>query len=446
MSRLWIRTPLAVFAEQPADGGVVVEGGRIAELVPMGEIPVHDQVYDASEQVLIPGLINTHHHMYQTLTRALPGAVDKELFDWLKALYPVWAGLSPDMVSASSELAMAELLLSGCTTTTDHHYVFPTGHEDAIDRQVAAAQALGIRVVLTRGSMSLSVEDGGLPPKSVVQDEDSILADSARLIDRFHDPDPLAMTQIALAPCSPFSVTRGLMQASAELARARGVLLHTHLAETEDENAFCEATFGCRPLDYVEDCGWLETKAWYAHGVHFNADERDRLARAGAGVASCSHSNMHLASGICSACELETAGVGVGLGVDGSASNDASNMMQEVRAAWLLQRLKYGSAAVSWRDALRWGTAGSAALLGRDALGRIAPGMAADLALFRLDEPRFSGAGDPLAALVVCGAHRAEAVMVAGEWRVKAGALVGADLDGIMARHRGAASALQAGL
>ncbi|RZO32473.1 MAG: 8-oxoguanine deaminase [Rhodospirillaceae bacterium] len=444
MSRLWIRNPLAVFSEQPADGGIVVEDGRIAELVAAGQTPAVDEVFDASGLVLIPGLINTHHHMYQTLTRALPGAVDKELFDWLKALYPVWAGLSPDMVSASSELAMAELLLSGCTTTTDHHYVFPSGHEDAIDRQVAAAQALGIRVILTRGSMSLSVEDGGLPPASVVQDEDSILDDSARLIDRFHDPDPLAMVQIALAPCSPFSVTRGLMQASADLAKARGVLLHTHLAETEDENAFCEATFGCRPLDYVEDCGWLETKAWYAHGVHFNADERARMAQAGAGVSSCSHSNMHLASGICSACELESAGVGVGLGVDGSASNDASNMMQEVRAAWLLQRLKYGSAAVSWQDALRWGTAGSAGLLGREVLGRIAPGMAADLALFGLDEPRFSGAGDPLAALVVCGAHRAEAVMVGGHWRVRDGVLVGHNLEDIMARHCGASRRLQA--
>lgn len=444
MTRLWLKNPLAVHAEN-AEGGVVVEGKTIAELVPAGTTPAHDRVFDASDRVIIPGLINTHHHMYQTLTRAVPDAIDKELFDWLKTLYPVWAGLTPDMVSSSSSLAMAELLLSGCTTTTDHHYVFPAGHEDAIDRQIEAAGRLGMRVVLTRGSMSLSVEDGGLPPVSVVQDEDTIMADAARLIDRFHDPDGLAMTQIALAPCSPFSVTRELMTASAALARARGVLLHTHLAETEDENGFCQEVFGCRPLDYVEDCGWSETKSWYAHGIHFNSDEITRLAKAGAGVASCSHSNMHLSSGICSACELEKAGVAVGLGVDGSASNDASNMMQEVRAAWLIQRLKYGSAAVSWEDALRWATEGSAALLGRaDHLGRIAPGMAADLALFSLDEPRFSGAGDPIAALIVCGAHKANAVMVNGQWRVLEGQLVDAELSEIMESHQNYAHKLQA--
>ena len=443
MSRTWIKDPLAVYAEN-AGGGLVVEHNQIVELVPAGHTPRHDEVFDASERVIIPGLINTHHHMYQTLTRAVPDAIDKELFDWLKTLYPVWAGLTPEMVSDSSELAMAELLLSGCTTTTDHHYVFPKGHEDAIDRQVAAASQLGIRVVLTRGSMSLSVEDGGLPPKSVVQTEEDILIDSERLIDRFHDSDPFAMTQIALAPCSPFSVTKGLMSASAEMAKKHGILLHTHLAETEDENAFCLETMGCRPLDYIEDCGWSETKSWYAHGIHFNEDEIKRLAKAGAGVSSCSHSNQHLSSGICSACELEKAGVAVGLGVDGSASNDASNMMQEVRAAWLIQRLKYGSASVSWQDALRWGTAGSARLLGRDKLGSIAVGMAADLALFRLDEPRFSGAGDPLAALVVCGAHKADAVMVNGQWRVLDGELVDADLATIIDRHRKSARRLQA--
>ena len=444
MTRLWIKNPLAVHAENAA-GGLVIEGKVIAELVPSGITPLHDAVFDATNRVIIPGLINTHHHMYQTLTRAVPDAIDKELFDWLKTLYPVWAGLTPDMVSSSSTLAMAELLLSGCTTTTDHHYVFPAGHEDAIDRQVKSAAGLGMRVVLTRGSMSLSVEDGGLPPVSVVQDEDTIMADSARLIDQFHDADPFAMTQIALAPCSPFSVTRELMTASAALAKARGVLLHTHLAETEDENGFCEEVFGCRPLDYVEDCGWSETKSWYAHGIHFNSDEIQRLAKAGAGVASCSHSNMHLSSGICSACELESAGVSVGLGVDGSASNDASNMMQEVRAAWLIQRLKYGSGAVSWNDALRWATQGSAALLGRsEYLGRLLPGMAADLALFTLDEPRFTGAGDPIASLVVCGAHKANAVMVNGQWRVLDGELVSADLGEIMDSHQKHAHNLQA--
>ena len=447
-ARLWIKNPLAVFTqdEGAAAAGLVVQGARILELVPAGQTPEHDAVFDASGLVVLPGLINTHHHMYQTLTRALPGAVDKELFAWLQHLYPIWAGLEPEMVSVSSELAMAELLLSGCTTTTDHHYVFPQGHEDAIDRQVEVAQRLGMRVVLTRGSMSLSVEDGGLPPKSVVQSEDAIMADSERLIARHHQRHEGAMVQIALAPCSPFSVTRQLMKDAAALAKREGVLLHTHLAETEDENRFCQEAFGCRPLDYVEDCGWLETKSWFAHGVHFSADEWQRMAKADAGVSSCSCSNMHLASGACPVCEMEQAGVSVGLGVDGSASNDASNMVQELRQAWLLQRLKYGSAAVSWRDAIRWGTQGSAALLGRPELGEIAVGKQADLALFALDEPRFSGAGDPLAALVVCGAHQAQAVMVAGQWRVQDGQLAGQDLRQIMQRHRAAAQRLQARL
>lgn len=443
-ARLWIKNPLAIFCDHDPSGGVVVQGSEIVELVPSGVQPDHDHVYDASQEVLLPGLINTHHHMYQTLTRALPGAVDKELFDWLKHLYPIWAGLDPEMVSISSELAMAELLLSGCTTSTDHHYVFPNGHEDAIDRQIQAAAKLGMRVVLTRGSMSLSVEDGGLPPKSVVQSEDAIMADSERLIARYHQRGDGAMVQIALAPCSPFSVTRQLMKDAAVLAKREGVLLHTHLAETEDENQFCQDVFGCRPLDYVEECGWLDTKSWFAHGIHFDHGEWQRMAKADAGVSSCSCSNMHLASGTCPVCDMEKAGVTVGLGVDGSASNDCSNMMQELRQAWLLQRLKYGSGAVSWRDVVRWGTQGSAGLLGRPDLGRIAVGAQADLALFRLDEPRFSGAGDPMAALIVCGAHRAQAVMVAGQWRVQDATLVDQDLTNIMERHGQAAKRLQA--
>ena len=450
MTRTWIKQPLGIWTggleKQRASDGLVVEDNRIVELVAAGVTPEHDAVFDASEHVVLPGLINTHHHMYQTLTRAMPTAIDKELFAWLKALYPVWAGLTPTMIRASSTLAMAELLLSGCTTTTDHHYVFPSGHEHAIDTQVEVAASLGMRVVLTRGSMSLSVEDGGLPPKSVVQDEDVILADSQRLIDRYHDADPLAMIQIALAPCSPFSVTKRLMSESASMAKQHGVLLHTHLAESLDENDFCEQTMGCRPLQYVEDCGWGETRAWYAHGVHFDEAEWQRMAASGAGVSSCSHSNMHLASGICPVCEMEAQGVAVGLGVDGSASNDHSNMIQEVRQAFLLQRLKYGSANVGYQDALRWATAGSANLLGRDKLGRIQVGAAADLALFKLDEPRFAGAEDPVAALVLCGATRADAVMVNGEWRVQEGELVDADLGTIMAEQNKAASELRAKL
>jgi 8-oxoguanine deaminase len=438
---IWLRDPLAILAEDAA-GGVVVQDGRIVELVPSGGQPsVAAHVFDASAHVVLPGLINTHHHFYQTLTRALPAALDRELFAWLGALYPVWARLTPEAHEAASSLAMAELLLSGCTTTTDHHYVFPAGLEDAIDIQVAAARRLGIRVVLTRGSMNRSIKDGGLPPDEVVQDEDTILADSERLIAAHHDPDPFAMTQVALAPCSPFSVTTSLMTRTAELAARTGVRLHTHLAETADEDRFCQDTLGCTPLDYLEQCGWLHDRTWLAHGIHFNDAEAARLGRAGVSVSHCPCSNQTLASGRCRVCALEAAGVAVGLGVDGSASNDGSNLMQEVRAAFLLQRSQYGVTKVSHRDALRWATEGSARCIGRPELGAIRAGAAADLALFTLDEPRFSGAGDPLAALVLCGAHRADRVMVGGRWVVEGGAVVGLDLAGLMARH-GAASVL----
>jgi 8-oxoguanine deaminase len=441
-SPIWLRDPLAILAEDAA-GGVVVQDGRIVELVAGGAQPsAPAQAFDASAHVVLPGLINTHHHFYQTLTRALPAALDRELFAWLGALYPVWARLTPDAHEAASTLAMAELLLSGCTTTTDHHYVFPAGLEEAIDIQVAAAQRLGIRVVLTRGSMNRSIKDGGLPPDEVVQDEDTILADSERLIARHHDPAEFAMVQVALAPCSPFSVTTSLMQRTAELAARTGVRLHTHLAETADEDRFCQETLGCRPLDYLEQCGWLHDRTWLAHGIHFDDAEAERLGRAGVSVSHCPCSNQILASGTCRVCTLEAAGVGVGLGVDGSASNDASNLMQEVRAAFLLQRARYGVGAVSHKDALRWATSGSARCIGRPELGTIRVGAAADLALFTLDEPRFSGAGDPLAAVVLCGAHRADRVMVGGRWVVEDGAVSGLDLAALMRRHGAAAAAL----
>jgi 8-oxoguanine deaminase len=440
---IWLREPLAILAEAAA-GGVVVQDGRIAELVPGGGQPsMPAQVFDASTHVVLPGLINTHHHFYQTLTRALPAALDRELFAWLGALYPVWARLTPEAHEAASTLAMAELLLSGCTTTTDHHYVFPAGLEDAIDIQVAAAQRLGIRVVLTRGSMNRSIKDGGLPPDEVVQDEDTILADSERLIARHHDSADGAIVQVALAPCSPFSVTTSLMQRTAELAARTGVRLHTHLAETADEDRFCQETLGCRPLDYLEECGWLHNRTWLAHGIHFDDAEAERLGRAGVSVTHCPCSNQILASGTCRVCTLETAGVAVGLGVDGSASNDGSNLMQEVRAAFLLQRARYGVGKVSHRDALRWATAGSARCIGRPELGVIRVGAMADLALFTLDEPRFSGAGDPLAATVLCGAHRADRVMVGGRWVVQDGAVSGLDMAVLMARHGAAAAALR---
>src|ERR1700752_1093972 len=443
---IWIKDPLAVFADG-AERGVVVKGCKIVELVAKGREPTtaNAVAFDASAHVVLPGLINTHHHFYQTLTRALPAALDRELFPWLQALYPVWARMTPETLDLGVTVAMSELLLSGCTTTTDHHYVFPTGLEDAIDIEVAAAKRLGIRVLLTRGSMNRSQRDAGLPPDTVVQDEDTILADSARVVAKHHQRGEDAMVQIALAPCSPFSVTTSLMRATADLAEKLDVRLHTHLAETEDENRFCEEMHRCRPLDYLEQCGWLHGRTWLAHGVHFNADEMKRLGKARISISHCACSNQVLASGCCPVCEMEEAGVGIGLGVDGSASNDESNLMREVRAAFLLQRARYGVTRVSHKDALRWATKGSAACVGRPELGEIAPGRAADLALFKLDELRFSGHGDALAALVVCGAHRADRVMVGGRWVVIDGAIPGLDIAGLIRRHSAAARAMHAG-
>jgi 8-oxoguanine deaminase len=443
-SALWIKDPLAILADG-ADRVIVLQGGRIVELVAAGHSPTapNVEIYDADERVVLPGLINTHHHFYQTLTRAVPAALDRELFPWLQALYPIWARLTPEALDLGMTLAMAELLQSGCTTTTDHHYVFPAGLEDAIDIEVAAAKRLGLRVLLTRGSMNLSQRDGGLPPDSVVQDEDAILADSERVVARYHEAGQGATVQIALAPCSPFSVTTSLMRSTAELAARLNVRMHTHLAETEDENRYCQEVHHCRPLDYLENCGWLNDRVWLAHGIHFDAAEMKRLARAGTTISHCPCSNQTLASGTCPVCAMEQAGVRIGIGVDGSASNDGSNLMQEVRAAFLLQRSRYGVKAVSHLDALRWATKGSAACVGRTDIGEIAVGKMADLALFKLDELRFSGSGDPLAALVLCGAHRADRVMVGGRWIVKDGKIPNFDLDDLMKRHSAAARALQ---
>lgn len=443
---VWIKDPLGIFAEG-AERGIVVRDGRIVELVPAGGKPMTADatVFDAGAHVVLPGLINTHHHFYQTLTRALPAALDRELFPWLQALYPVWARLTPENLDLGVSVAMSELLLSGCTTTTDHHYVFPAGLEQSVDIEVAVAQRLGMRVLLTRGSMNRSQRDGGLPPDSVVQDEDTILADSARVVAKFHQRGDDAMVQIALAPCSPFSVTTSLMASTAALAGKLDVRLHTHLGETEDENKYCEEIYGCRPLDYLEQTGWLNNRTWLAHGIHFNAGEMVRLGKAGTTISHCSCSNQLLASGCCPVCDMEDAGVGIGLGVDGSASNDGSNLMQEVRAAFLLQRARYGVGRVSHKDALRWATKGSAACVGRPELGEIAVGKMADLALFKLDELRFSGHGDPLAALVLCGAHRADRVMVGGQWRVVDGAIPGLDVGDLIRRHSAAAKAMQAG-
>ncbi|MFG6176234.1 8-oxoguanine deaminase [Halomonas sp. THAF12] len=441
---LWIRHPRAC-SDPSAAGGVVVRGERIVEAVPAGgtpDTPV-DASFDASDHVLLPGLVNTHHHFYQTLTRAYSPALNKELFPWLTTLYDVWAHLDESQLAVASELAMVELLMSGCTTVADHHYVFSGALAQAIDVQVETAQRLGVRAALTRGSMSVGRDDGGLPPQSVVQDEATILDESARLIDAYHQRGDGAMTTIALAPCSPFSVSRELMQESASLAEAKDVRLHTHLAETEDETAYCERLFGMRPLDYLEATGWLSARTWLAHGIHFNDEEVARLGAAGTGIAHCPSSNMVLGSGLCRTLELEAAGCPVGLAVDGSASNDHSNLAEEMRQALLLGRLRYAPSRVTHDDVIRWATQGSAGCLGRDDIGGLAPGQQADLALFRLDEPRFSGAENPIAALLLCGAHRADRVMVAGQWRVTEGRPVGVDLDALLARHDQAAKALR---
>ncbi|MDP5293861.1 8-oxoguanine deaminase [Oceanimonas sp. CHS3-5] len=441
---LWIKSPLATL-DPACAGGVVVRGNTIVELVAKGNTPGHqiDDTFDAGEHVLLPGLINAHHHFYQTLTRAHPVALNKELFSWLTSLYPVWAKLQPEMVEVSTQIALSELLLSGCTTANDHHYLFPQGLEQAIDIQVEQSRKLGVRVHLTRGSMSLGKDQGGLPPQSTVQTEEVILADSERLIERYHDHADGAMVRVALAPCSPFSVSGELMKASAELAEKHDVQLHTHLAETHDETEFCQRMFGMRPVDYLESVGWLNRRTWLAHGIHFNEEEIARLGKAGVGISHCPSSNMLLASGMCPTLALEAAGCPVGIGVDGSASNDASNMILEVRQALLLQRLRYGAKKITHQKVLDWATQGSAACLGRGDIGEIAVGKQADLALFRLDDIQFAGAGDPLAALVLCGAQRADRVMVAGQWRVSGGAIQGLDIEALKARQRELAAQLR---
>ena len=448
-TRIWIKNPLALFTAttSTAAGGLVIEDGVIVQLLAAGEAPAAPcgQVFDAREHVVLPGLINTHHHFYQTLTRAWAPVVNQPLFPWLKTLYPVWARLTPEKLAVASSVALTELLLSGCTTAADHHYLFPDGLEEAIDVQVEAVRALGMRAVLTRGSMSLGEKDGGLPPQQTVQQGQVILDDSLRLIRRYHERGDGARVQIALAPCSPFSVTTEIMSASAALAEAEDVRLHTHLAETLDEEDFCLQRFGLRTVDYLDSVGWLGPRTWLAHGIHFNPDEIARLGAAGTGICHCPSSNMRLASGICPTLELEATGAPIGLGVDGSASNDASNMILEAKQALYLQRLRYGAERITPERALGWATRGSAKLLGRHYIGELAVGRQADLALFKLDELRFSGSHDPLSALLLCGADRADRVMVGGQWRVIDGQVEGLDLQALIARHREAARALIAG-
>jgi 8-oxoguanine deaminase len=444
--RTWLKNPLAAFTanELDARGGLVIDGGLIVEVLAAGQTPAAPcaQVFDAREHVLLPGLINTHHHFYQTLTRAWEPVVNQPLFPWLKTLYPVWARLTPEQLRVASTVALVELLLSGCTTAADHHYLFPDGLEQAIDVQVESVRELGMRAMLSRGSMSLGEADGGLPPQHTVQQAEVILADSQRLIERYHQRGDGAQIQIALAPCSPFSVTPDIMVESAAMAERLDVRLHTHLAETLDEEDFCLQRFGLRTVDYLDSVGWLGPRTWLAHGIHFNPQEIARLGAAGTGVCHCPSSNMRLASGICPTLDLIAAGAPLGLGVDGSASNDASNMILEARQALYLQRLRYGAQSITPERVLGWATKGSAQLLGRTDIGELAVGKQADLALFKLDELRFSGSHDPLSALLLCGADRADRVMIGGRWRVIDGQVEGLDMAGLIATHRQAARRL----
>jgi 8-oxoguanine deaminase len=440
--RLWIKDPLAILASD-AERGVVVDGTRIVECIGRGQTPNEpwESTFDASRHVVLPGLVNAHHHFYQTLTRAHPTGAGKDLIPWLVAMERVWDRMTPEALALAARMAIVELLLSGCTTTADHHNLFPPGLEGAIDLEVEEARRLGIRMTVTRGSMGISEKDGGLQPDSIVQDSDAILADSERVLAAFHDPAPGAMIQVALAPCSPLAVPQRVLVESAALAERFGAGLHCHLCQSPDEDAYAMQTFGKRSVDLLEEAGWLSPRTWVAHGIHFNDDEIVRLGRAGVGVAHCAASDMAFGAGICPTMALSDAGATIGLGVDGSASNDSSNMMEAARQALLLQRLRYGHAALGAYDALRWATEGSARCLGRTDIGAIIPGMEADLALFRLDDPRFSGAQDPIAALILCGAHRADRVMVAGRWRVIDGAPEGVDLPALIARHKAMAKA-----
>jgi 8-oxoguanine deaminase len=445
--RRWIRDPIAMLANG-GKRGLVVEDGKITELVGQdGPATPCDEIFDARRHVILPGLVNTHHHFFQTLTRAHPKAINRELFPWLKQLYPIWgAHLDRDCFRLAVRVALTELLMSGCSTASDHLFVFPADLADAVDIEAEEASQLGMRMTLTRGAINLGFASGGIADERLMQDYEKVIADCERVLTRYHDRSDGAFSRVALAPCAPFNVTRQLMIDTAALAEKHDCRLHTHLGETHDEDAYCLHHFGCRPLDYLEEVGWLNQRVWLAHGIHFDDAEIVRLGKHGLGVCHCPTSNMVLSSGICRTRDMEAAGVTIGLGVDGSASNDSSNLMESVRHAFLLGRLTYGASSITHLDALRWATEGSAACLGRHDIGKIEPGRQADLALFTLDELRFSGAGDPIAALVLCGAHRADRVMIAGQWRLVDGLPVGMDLAWLRYEHGRAAFAFLAGI
>ncbi len=418
------------------DGGIFVRDQVIAAVGPTDSLPqTADRVIDAQGMLILPGLVNTHHHLYQTLTRAVPAAQDAILFKWLKTLYPIWAGMDSEAVYVSAKVGLAELMLSGCTTAADHLYIYP--NDVKLDDEIRAAQEIGIRFHATRGSMSRGESQGGLPPDRVVEDESFILQDTRRVIEQYHDAQPYAMLRIVVAPCSPFSVTEDLMRQSAELARSYGVHLHTHLAETSDEEAYCKATAGKRPVAYAESLGWLGDDVWFAHGVHINAEEIKVLAETRTGIAHCPSSNMRLASGIAPVREYLDAGVPVSIAVDGSASNDSSHLLAEARTAMLLQRVRGNPAGLTAEEALWIATRGGAEVLGRDDIGQLAPGKAADFIGLKLDTLGYAGGAvhDPLAAAVFCEAQTVDLSVINGKVVIEEGQLRTIDLPPVIEQH-----------
>jgi cytosine/adenosine deaminase-related metal-dependent hydrolase len=435
------------------DAAIFCRDGFIEQIGAQADLPqTADRVLDLKDHIVLPGLINTHHHFYQTLTRALPGSQNANLFNWLTYLYPIWAGLTPEDIFTSTQTALAELALSGCTTASDHLYLFPNGSK--LDDQIEAAAQMGMRLHASRGSMSLGQSQGGLPPDSVVDTEDKILADSERLILRYHDPKPGSKLQIVLAPCSPFSVTGELMRESAMLARRYGVQLHTHLAETEDEDDFCLAKFGRKPVAYMQSLDWVGDDVWFAHSVWVNDDEMNVYAHHGCGVAHCPSSNMRLASGIAPIMTMLGKGIKLGLGVDGSASNDGSHMLNEVRQAMLLSRLNSGikgasrsapdaPALMTARQALSIATRGGAAVLGRKDIGSLEVGKCADFFAINLNRLDYAGAlEDPLAAVVFCSPVKADYTVVGGELIVEKGNLIPIDIAKQTEKHNAASRRL----
>jgi cytosine/adenosine deaminase-related metal-dependent hydrolase len=432
-------------------GALYAKDGFILQVGTQSELPTSaDEVIDLSGYLVLPGLVNTHHHFYQTLTRAVPAAQDANLFNWLRTLYPIWARMNPEDIFISTQTAMAELALSGCTTASDHLYLFPNGSR--LDDEINAGKEVGIRLHASRGSMSLGESKGGLPPDSVVDTEDNILRDSQRLIETYHDPNAGSMLQIVLAPCSPFSVTGDLMRESAKLARHYNIHLHTHLAETQDEEAFCQQKFGYRPVGYMQSVDWVGDDVWYAHSVYVNKEEINTYAREGCGVAHCPSSNMRLASGIAPVREYMAAGVKLGLGVDGSASNDGSHMLGEARQALLLARLRAGvegaslsgentSPLLTGRQVLELATRGGAAVLGRTDIGSLEPGKCADFIAIKLDKLAYAGAlHDPVSAVVFCVPQNVDLSFVHGHMIIKDGVLLTIDTGRLVEKHNRAAA------